>query len=318
MAATKTIKAVTIKPVTTNAFENKTLPDIFYEDPEPIEDALQQQPTLNRLTTLLLDYYKDDPEVFVMNAGFVSYNRANGNDRVAPDCYITFGVDAEGIQENLPNFWIWETGKVPDFVLEVASESTAANDLGRKRDLYQRLGVAEYWRFDGRGGKYYGEIMVGERLVDGEYQRYQLQIAPDGSIRGYSELLDLEFYWDGAEFDILDPRTGKTIDKYEIEREAHLLEQEAHLATQARAREDILAAETRARVERQGRITAEDRALAERERRILESEARITSEAQAQAERQARQAAEAQARQAQERERELLAEIERLRRTNAD
>ena len=290
----------TIKKITVNALDNKVLPDIFYEDPEPVEDALQQQPTLNRLTGLLLDYYKDDPEVFVMNAGFVSYNRANGNERVAPDCYIAFGVDAEGIQENLPNFWIWETGKIPDFVMEVASKSTAANDMGRKRDLYQRLGVAEYWRFDGRGGEYYGEIMVGERLVDGEYQRYQLQHAPDGSIRGYSELLDLEFYWDGAEFDVLDPRTGKTIDKYEIVEEALLMEQEAHLAT-----------EERARLEREGR-------LMEREERMIEREARITAEAQAQAEREARIEAETQAREARERERELLAEIERLRRPNAD
>ena len=63
---------------------------------------------------------------------------------VAPDCYIAFGVDVKAIYENLPNYWIWEVGKPPDFVMEVASNSTADHDLGEKRELYERLGIAEY------------------------------------------------------------------------------------------------------------------------------------------------------------------------------
>ena len=45
----------------------------------------------------------------------------------------------------------WEVGKPPDWVLEVASSSTGAEDVGRKRDLYARIGVPEYWRFDPQG-----------------------------------------------------------------------------------------------------------------------------------------------------------------------
>ena len=56
----------------------------------------------------------------------------------------------------------------------------------------------------------------------------------DGSVIGYSELLDLNFYWDGDEFDVLDPETGKTIDKYEVEREARQAER---LEFEARERE---------------------------------------------------------------------------------
>ena len=230
----------TIKTIT-NAYINQTLPDIFYEDPEPKEIDMLQRAALRQIADLLMDYYKDNPDVFAMDAGFVSYNPENGNDRVAPDCYIAFDVDAEGIIKNIPNFWIWEVGKAPDFVMEVGSKSTASRDLGEKRDLYQRLGIAEYWRFDPTGGEYYGQPMAGERLVEGEYLPYELQVEPDGSVRGYSELLDLEFYWDGEEFDVLDPVTGKTIDKYELEREARLAaearEREARLAAEARERE---------------------------------------------------------------------------------
>ena len=33
----------------------------------------------------------------------------------------------------------------PDLVVEVLSPSTMNNDLGRKKDVYERAGVKEYW-----------------------------------------------------------------------------------------------------------------------------------------------------------------------------
>lgn len=204
MAATKII---------TNAWKMRTLPDIFYEEPERIEDDMEQWPTVFRISGLLYERYKDRPDVFINGGGFVSYDVTDGNRRVAPDLFIAFDVDAAGIYENLPNFWIWEIGKPPDLVMEVASPSTAANDLGWKRELYQRLEVQEYWRFDPTGGRLYGKPIAGERLVAGRYEEYELQYGEDDSVRGHSELLDVVFYWNGEEFDALDPATGMTIDK---------------------------------------------------------------------------------------------------------
>ena len=196
----------------TNAWINRTLPDIFYEEPEPVEDGMQQESPIDHIKRLLTARYADREDVFVSNAVFISYDITNGNARVQPDLFIAFGVDAAAIRVNLPNFWIWETGKVPDFVMEVASPSTAANDLGRKRELYERIGVSEYWRFDPTGGDLYGQPMAGERLVDGRFQPCQLVTDSDGSIQAHSELLNLDFTWHGTSFDILDPSTGKTID----------------------------------------------------------------------------------------------------------
>ena len=65
--------------------------------------------------------------------------------------------------------------------MEVASPSTASNDLGSKRDLYARMGVTEYWKFDPTGGELYGVALMGERLVDGEYVSYDLNVEPDGA-----------------------------------------------------------------------------------------------------------------------------------------
>ena len=74
------------------------LPDIFYEDPEPVEDGMQQAPIIVEVAYLLTAYFKSEPEVFVSAGGFIFYDPANGNRRIAPDCYIAFDVDVEGIR----------------------------------------------------------------------------------------------------------------------------------------------------------------------------------------------------------------------------
>lgn len=221
----------------TNAWVNKTLPDIFYEEPEPPEDALVQERTVHRIIHLLWELYEDRADVFISGIFYVAYDPSDGNRRVQPDCFVVFDVDSDAIRQNLPNFWIWEVGKAPDLAIEVASPSTAANDLGYKRDLYAQLGIAEYWRFDPTGGELYGQPITGERLVDGEYLPCELRNEVDGCVNGYSELLDVDFHWNGQEFDVFNPITGNTIDKREAAETRADAEREARLAAQARERE---------------------------------------------------------------------------------
>ena len=211
---------MTTKRKITNAWVNRTLPDIFYEEPGPIEEGMRQEFTIDRIKWSLRERYLEHEDVFVSNAVFLSYDMTNGNARVRPDLFIAFDVDAATIRENLPNFWVWETGKVPDFVMEVASPSTAANDLGSKRELYARLGVTEYWRFDPSGGNLYGQPLAGERLIEGSYVPFDISVRPDGSQLSHSQLLNLDFYWNDAGFDVLDPATGKTIHPLEVAEEA--------------------------------------------------------------------------------------------------
>ena len=56
------------------------------------------------------------------------------------------------------------------------------DDLGNKRELYARLGIVEYWRFDPSGGEHYGEALVGERLVEGEYGELEMIRNVDGTM----------------------------------------------------------------------------------------------------------------------------------------
>ena len=253
------------------------LPDIFYEDPEPVEDGMLQWDPMHDVSDLLKRYFKGRPGVFLSGGGFIMYNRANGNDRVAPDFYIAFDVDLDFIREHLPNFWIWETGKAPDFALEVASPSTAANDLGHKRDLYARLGITEYWRFDHTGGELYGDALVGERLIDGEYVAYPRRERGDGAVIVHSDLLDLDFCWlgDGV-FDVLDPATGQTIDEKARADAARL----AAEANEQAAREHARASDARARAEAERARASDARAIAAEANARASDERAIAAEAE--------------------------------------
>ena len=244
-ATTKTFKKIT------NAWVNRTLPDIFYEQMALAEEPVVQEEVLDRIKDLLMQIFRGRPDVFISGAFYICYDPTNGHRRLQPDCIIAFDVDAEAVRYNLPNYWIWEVGKPPDFVMEIASPTTADNDLGHKRDMYAELGIAEYWRFDPTGGDYYGQPLAGERLVDGEYQPYELQEEADGSVVGYSPLLELDFYWDGDEFDVLDPATGRTVDRLIAAEERAEAEREARLASEARERE-LLAEIERLRAQQAG------------------------------------------------------------------
>ena len=92
-------------------------------------------------------HYQDRTDIYVSGDLLMYYEEGNPRVSVAPDVFVVFGVEARVRKHYL----VWEEGKAPDFVLEVASKSTWREDLGRKRDLYARLGVKEYWQYDPTG-----------------------------------------------------------------------------------------------------------------------------------------------------------------------
>ena len=220
------------------------------DEPEPLPDSMYQCPILIELLHILAARYAGggrSPDNFLGSNTIVCYDPANLNRRVMPDCYIAFGVDVQAIRRRkiyLP----WEVGKPPDFVLEVGSESTGAEDLGRKREIYAQVGVREYWRLDITGGDYYGEPLIGEQLVDGQYRRFPLTTEPDGILKGYSPTLDLYFCWHNEWFSLYDPASGEYL--------MNLTESEASLRDE---REGRLASEEGRRVEREARQRAEAR-----------------------------------------------------------
>ena len=158
-----------------------------------------------------------------------------------PDLLVAFDVDPDLYYEQ-NGYVISDQGKAPDFILEVASRSTAAVDLGPKREEYAALGIREYWRYDFTG-EFYGVGLAGDRLVDGRYEPIEIvEIAP-GVLQGESEALGLWLRWerDVRLLGWYDPATGEHIPTFdsvqaqlEAEREMRLSEREA---SEARLRE---------------------------------------------------------------------------------
>ena len=120
---------------------------------------MHQNPTL-LYTALALIYRLCEFPVFADFNTFVYYDRMDRNHRVSPDLPVALGVDTDAIRER-HGYLIGEVGKPPDFVLEIASESTANYDGAGKRDLYANIGISEYWRYDSTGGDFYGFPLLG-------------------------------------------------------------------------------------------------------------------------------------------------------------
>ena len=107
-------------------------------------------------------YYRDRPNVYVSADLLIYYEEGDPAKAVAPD---VFGA----VKRPRMVYKLWEEPKAPDFVLEVASESTWKQDREHKRVLYEQLGVREYWRFDPRG-EFFQPPLQGLRLQGGRYR----------------------------------------------------------------------------------------------------------------------------------------------------
>ena len=166
-----------------------------------------------------------------------------------PDMLVSFNAYPDVFRAR-NGYVISEQGKPPDFVLEVASESTGRRDAVDKRITYADLGIPEYWRFD-ETGQFHGARLAGDRLVGGQYEAIQIDEMPDGSLRGHSAILNVDARWIDGELVWYDPATGEPVATFESlrqafaqesealnrEREALHQEREARLHAEARVRE---------------------------------------------------------------------------------
>ncbi len=234
--------------------------DLIPDVPEPPEDGMQQNDTTIHLNAILMARYADDPSVLIAGpATNVIYDSEVPGSVIVPDCYVVFGVpDERMIKRDRRSYRVDEWDAVPAFVAEVASRSTASRDLNQKRDIYAQMGVQEYWRFDAFSGEYYGEPLVGEHLVNGEYLRFELHDEADGSVWSRSEVLGVDFWCipdlDGyTEFRLKDAVSGEWLNTLVDAEQARLDAEQARL------------------VEREARRQ-------EREARLAEQEARIAAE----------------------------------------
>ncbi len=258
-------------------------------DGQPMPDGEYQSLIFRKTLTPLENHFREVPGSHVNGNTLLYYVEGDPNQSVSPDCYVVFGITPEAIhslsEEGNNTYLLWEVGKPPDFVMEIASKSTKSNDLIRKRELYAELGISEYWRYDQTGGDFYGDPLVGERLVNGEYQPLQMREDDDGRVWAHSPALNLALYWDAGDLRYWDPVAEEWLLNYEDEHEQRLAERAGRLAAESRADQEQagrLAAESRADQEQAARLAAESRAEQEQaarqalETRLAELQAQLS------------------------------------------
>ena len=220
------------------------------------------------------------PDALAVADILVYPEEGNPRNRIAPDVLVAFGVGTH----SRSSYLVWEEGKPPDWVLEVASPSTASKDLDFKRRAYAAMGVPEYWLFDPKGDVFPpGQPRLqGLALSDGGYARLAPRRA-DGVAMIRSGVLGLDLRAEGEFIRMRDPATREDI--------LHQREFKALAEREAARRKG---AETHAERETARRKGAEAHAEREAARR-KDAEARAEREAERakrEAERAQREAAE--------------------------
>ena len=162
--------------ITTPVTTTSELPDLFRLPEPPEREPDERAASYDSLHDLgsghHLSRYFGTPESTLVTAEryittWPERRLPSGATRRVPDLLIAFGVEPAAYHAR-GGYIVEEQGKPPDFVLEVASPSTAAEDIGPKRDDYAALGTREYWRFD-RTGEQHGTRLAGDRLNAGVY-----------------------------------------------------------------------------------------------------------------------------------------------------
>lgn len=217
----------------------------------------------------LRSHFRDAPDVYVSGNILLYYIEGDPRSSVSPDVLVAKGLSHA--KERRDVYKLWEEGQSPSWVIEVTSRSTRLEDLERKKSLYQRLGIEEYFLYDPRN-EYLDPPLQGYRLSGGRYQ--PISPEPNGSL--VSQVLDMVLSWDESGLQLVDARTGEALLSYSEQREARESEAAARRTAEAarQAADERAAEESAARqVAEAARDAAEERAAQEAAaRQALEEE----------------------------------------------
>ena len=241
-------------------------------DGKPMAESDHQRIPLTYAVDALRLYFRDRDDVYVSGNLLIYYERGDIRARVAPDVFVVLGVP----DHDRSCYFLWEERKVPDFVMEITSRSTHGEDQGRKRSLYGRLGVTEYWQYDPTGD-YLEPPLQGLRLVDGEYESLPRAELADGTLAMTSRVLGLDLRIAGGELRFHDADTGQNVLTSEENHDARCrAEQERDQARQERERaERAWHREHRARRQAEQARQREEQARRAAEARVAELEASL-------------------------------------------
>ena len=220
-------------------------------DGEPVAETPFHYAPAIYATSALSVYCADMPDMYVGGDMFIYFVKGDPRRSVAPDVFLIPNLD----KRPRSSYFMWMEGQVPIFIMEITSNSTWRDDIGRKRDLYESWGVSEYWMYDPTEETLLIPLLQGFRLVDGAYEPIEIEF--DGeTYQGLSSVLNLELHARQDWFRFFNPATGEYLKNLE-ESERELASERIIRRTVERARDS----------EQIARLTAEQERDEERVRR---------------------------------------------------
>jgi len=184
---------------------------------------------------------------FFIRDNFWYFERGDPKRVCAPDIAVIPGA-TDPLRKR--DSWLeWnEGGKRPTVIFEMASRGTVRDNLTDKKDMYESLGVAEYYLFDPTG-QFLDPVLRGFRLTRGRYR----ELAPDARSQLESRELGVFLRVEGEDCRMYDRATGDRI----------LTPQERQVVQtrQQSARADQQAAKAEAEAARANEVVAQNERL---------------------------------------------------------
>ncbi len=171
-------------------------------DGKPMAETQVHILQMMALYTMLRLFYQPRGIFLVANI-FLYYREGDPKARKSPDIMAVKGVAVGPLRRS---FKVWVEKAVPCWVLELTSKKTAKEDRVAKMQVYQELGIHEYFLFDPLD-EYLPEQLMGYRLVEGAYQK--LKAERDGAL--VSEELPLRMVPSGKELLLYSLETGERL-----------------------------------------------------------------------------------------------------------
>ena len=196
-------------------------------DGRPMAESGFQWAAIMKVGAGLQLHYRLDPGVLVTGNIFIYYVRGDSSKCVAPDLLVAKGVGSRV----RPKYLVWEEGRPPDFVLEVASPSTWEIDETVKPGIYERMGVREYFQCDPNLDRpLLPERLKGRRLRRGAYEDLPAMHGLGGTVAVHSDVLDLDLQFDGERLNLWDPNLGRFVSLEDEAQAREVAEAEAEAA----------------------------------------------------------------------------------------
>ncbi len=189
-------------------------------DGQPIGETDFHFTTIILLVQALRDYFAEQP-VYIAGDLMFYYKQGNPHAVKAPDVLVVKGVS----KHKRRIYKLWEERVVPCTIFEITSKQTGSVDLTTKYQLYEQLGIKEYFLFDPLD-EYLQPRLQGFTLVQGRYRA--LPLSAEGELM--SRELGLILRPQGDLLRLVDSSTGRVLaTSKEYARRVEMAEQKAQL-----------------------------------------------------------------------------------------